>query len=172
MFDKIMQNFEKKESVNEELIKKFQETLAPDILKIWVNYGLGSIYNGFLKIINPMEYKEFVEETFFLGDKAIPIMTTGTGEIIAWVNNKYVYMLDYKENTFENLASGFDFFWEDLDNQDIPFLSGKAIEYEKVLKKNGKLNYEECFVMDKKIPATKMDIHEYLRNLVAIYGKI
>lgn len=24
-------------------------------------------------------------------------MTTGTGEIIAWVENEYIYMLDYKK---------------------------------------------------------------------------
>lgn len=172
MFDQIMQNFEKKESVSEELIKKFQQSLAPDILNIWRNYGFGSIYNGFLKIINPMEYMDFVKETFFLGNESIPIMVTGTGEIIAWVKNKYIYMLDYKENTFECLASGFDFFWEDLDHQQVPFLSGKATEYVKILKQNGRLNYEECFVMDKKIHGIKMGIHDYLKELVNNYGKI
>lgn len=171
MFDKIMQDFKKEETVDKELIKSFQETLPTDVLNIWEKYGFGSIYNGFLKIINPMDYWEFVKETFFVND-AIPIMTTGTGEIIAWVENKYIYMLDYKKNDFENLACGFDFFWEDLDNKIIKFLSAKATEYEKMLKKNGELNYEECFVMESKLSSIKMNIHEYLEKLVDIYGNI
>lgn len=171
MFDKIMQDFEKKESVDKELIKKFQTILPTDILNIWENYGFGSIYNGFLKVINPMDYLGFVKDTFFVDD-TIPIMVTATGEVIAWVENKYIYMLDYKENTFENLAFGFRFFWEDLDNKKIEFLSDKAIKYEKIVEKNGKLNYGECFVMDKKVPGVKMEIHRYLKELVTNYGKI
>lgn len=51
-------------------------------------------------------------------------------------------------------------------------LSDKAMKYQNTLKKYGKLNYEECFVMEKRLSGVKMNIHEYLEKLVDIYGKI
>ena len=169
MFDKIMQGFVIKDEVNQELIKKYERELPPDILKIWKEYGFGSICKGFLKIINTDEYLKFVKDTFFIDD-TIPIMVTGTGEIIAWVNHEYIYMIDYKKNTFECLAAGFDFWWEDLYDDTIEHLDKKRNAYEKKVNKFGELEYEECFVMDKKVSGNKMEIHEYLNKLISIYG--
>lgn len=169
MFDKIMQSFEVKDKVDAKLIKKYEKELPKDILKIWKEYGLGSICSGFLKIIDPTEYVQFVEDTFFI-QNTLPIMVTGTGEIIAWVKQKFIYMIDYKKNTFENLAAGFDFFWEDLDNRMVKHLDKKYTAYEKKVKKFGVPEFEECFVMDNKISGNKMEIHEYLEKLISIYG--
>lgn len=169
MFDKIMQGFVMKDEVNQELIKKYESELPSDILKIWKEHGFGSICKGFLKIINPDEYLKFVKDTFFIDD-TIPIMIMGTGEIIAWVEHNYIYMIDYKKNTFECLAAGFNFFWEDLYNNDVKYLDKKCAAYEKKVNKFGELEYEECFVMDKKVSGNKMGIHEYLNKLIGIYG--
>lgn len=169
MFDKVMQGFVIKEDVSPELVKKYEKELPLDILKIWKDYGLGSICSGFLKIINPDWYLKFVKETFFIDD-TIPIMVTGTGEIIAWVNHKFIYMIDYKKNTFECLACGFDFWWEDLHNDDIEHLDKRYEAYKKKVNKFGELEYEECFVMDKKVSGNKIEIHEYLNKLISIYG--
>ena len=166
-----MQDFEKYQDVDEELIKKYKDDLPEDILTIWKDYGFGSFYNGFLKVINPLDYSEFVEKTFFRKD-SIPIMTTGTGEIIAWVANEFIYMLDYVENDFENLACTFEFFWEDLDNKIIEFLCNKAQNYKKLVNERGRLEYKECFVMEKKIIGEKIDTFEYVNKLVELYGNI
>lgn len=66
--------------------------------------------NGYLKIINPDEYQELLNDTYFRGNVSIPIFVTSFGDIITFEEDKYIRSIKYKNGIFKGMASGFDFF--------------------------------------------------------------
>ena len=45
-------------AVSNETIEKYQSLLPPELLEIWKDYGYGTFFNGYLKVINPDELAE------------------------------------------------------------------------------------------------------------------
>ena len=66
-------DFIKKDDVPEELIKEYEDKLPSEVIAFWKEFGFGVFYNGYLKSINPNDYKELIEKSYFLGDVSIPI---------------------------------------------------------------------------------------------------
>lgn len=171
VLDRVMEDFEKVSDVGAELINKYKRKLPQDIIYIWENYGFGSFHNGYLKVINPEEYLELVDKTFFISG-TIPMFLTGTGQIITWYKKDGICMLIYEEEDFDILDLDFEYFWEDLQEKEVTNLSEREQEYDKIVKHKGKPGYKECFVMDKNIPGDIMEVSEYVEKLTNIYGKI
>lgn len=65
ILEKVFKDYIKFSDVDEKLISQYEEKLPQKIIYIWKNYGLGTFYNGYLKIINPNEYKELIEKHIF-----------------------------------------------------------------------------------------------------------
>ena len=59
--------------VKEKLIKEYGSRLPIEIIDIWKNYGFGTFYNGYLKVINPNDYIRILDESYFQGNVSIPI---------------------------------------------------------------------------------------------------
>ena len=53
--------------MKQEIIQKYEAVLPDEIIKIWEDYGLCTLLEGYLKLINPDEYKELLSETYFRG---------------------------------------------------------------------------------------------------------
>ena len=54
-------------------INKYKSVLSDELLDIWEEYGFGTLFNGYLRIINPKEYQELLNETYARGKVSIPI---------------------------------------------------------------------------------------------------
>lgn len=98
--DDLFDNFEKEANVNEEMIKKFKELLPEELIEVWIKYGFGSVLNGYLKIINPDEYQDVINSSYFRSSVAIPIFCTAYGDIITWEEKRYLRMIKYNKGTF------------------------------------------------------------------------
>ncbi len=101
--------------------------------------------NGYLKIINPDLFQELLTETYFRSHVAIPIFSTGMGDIIAWEENRYLRMINYRKGKFQGISAGFEFFFSDLSNDS--FLN-KYLDwnpYQEAVKRYGKPGFDECF---------------------------
>ena len=48
--------------------------------------------NGYLRVINPDDYKELVGETYFRGKESIPLFTTAFADVITWQENGFIDM--------------------------------------------------------------------------------
>ncbi|MCI9480538.1 MAG: hypothetical protein HFI21_16355, partial [Lachnospiraceae bacterium] len=70
---------EKGSKMEKGLIKKYKTILPAELLEIWENYGQGDLLDGYLRVINPEEYQELLNETYFRGKFSVPIMTTAFG---------------------------------------------------------------------------------------------
>ena len=138
-------DFKFHKSVNEETITKYKNKVPEELINVWENYGYGSLLNGYLKIINPDEYKELVEETYFRGNISVPIFSTGMGDIICWEENRYLRLIEYRKGIFKGISAGFEFFFSDLTDKRFCEKYLDSAQYNLAVEKYGVPDFEECF---------------------------
>ena len=145
--------FTKFAAMPEEVIEKYASKVPDELVELWKQYGLGFLLDGYLKIINPEEYVEFVQKTYFRG-----------------ANNDFDVMTKRMDHFIKFLDD--DSFLEDFF--DIPF-------YEEVVKEYGSLDYNQCFgfvpllVLGGKRDLTNIDkvgIKEHLDLITQITGGV
>ena len=95
--EEILNDFKKEKDMPKEVIERYRNLVPKEMIEIWEKYGLGSFLNGYLRVINPDDYKELVEETYFSGKKSIPLFTTAFADVITWQENRYIGIIFYKE---------------------------------------------------------------------------
>jgi hypothetical protein len=66
MINRILEDFNAISAVSNELINKYKTKLPEEVIMIWQEYGFGTFYNGYLKVINPDEYKSLIEKSYCL----------------------------------------------------------------------------------------------------------
>ena len=103
----MLKGFTRVAAMPQEVIEKYRDQVPAELVQIWEEDGLGTFLDGYLKVINPDEYLDLVQETYFRGDISIPIFTTAFGDIIVCEEKQYLRMIKYKDGTF-------DIFLEDL----------------------------------------------------------
>ncbi|MGI8349237.1 T6SS immunity protein Tdi1 domain-containing protein [Niallia circulans] len=139
------ENFLKHHTVDERIILKYKDKLPGELIEVWYKYGFGTLLNGFLKLINPDEYLDILERCYRRYEQAIPIFTTSMGDIIVWEKDKYVNLLNFRKGLVHIVSSGFNFFFDDLKDND--FINDELMwePYPKAYSKYGRPDYEECF---------------------------
>ena len=159
----MLKDFKKKKDMPKEIIEKYKGQVPDEIIEIWKNYGLGSFLNGYLRVINPDDYKELVEETYFRRKESIPLFTTAFADVITWQKNRYIGIIFYKEEDFDIIDSGMDFFFTDIYTEDSlrnDFFDLKL--YEKAVKKYGELEYNQSFCF---VPLLGLGVKKSIDNL-------
>lgn len=92
----------------------YEGKLPAEVIDIWRKCGFGTFYNGYLKVINPDDYKELLERSYFRGDVSIPIFATAFGDLITWEENQYTGIAQYRYGENHIIADGFKFFIGDV----------------------------------------------------------
>ncbi len=141
----MIEDFDKVADVPDELVARYEGLLPEEILDIWREYGLGTFYHGYLKVIDPREYKKLLEDTYWRGDAAIPVFATAFADLIIWQEDQYLVIVNYRKGVSHVMYDGFEFFLEDLMDGwlDEKHLSMRT--YNAAVKRYGSLAYGECF---------------------------
>ncbi|AWD89402.1 MULTISPECIES: T6SS immunity protein Tdi1 domain-containing protein [Bacillus] len=139
------ENYIKYDTVDERITLRYKDKLPAELIEVWDKYGLGTLLNGFLKVINPDEYLDILERCYMRYEQAIPIFTTSMGDIIVWEKDKYVNLLNFRKGHVHVVSSGFDFFFDDLKDND--FMNDELMwePYPEASRIYGKPDYDECF---------------------------
>ena len=127
------------------LIEKYDKLLPDEIIYLWRTYGFGTFYNGYLKVINPDEYKSLIEKSYFMGNVSIPIFATAFGDVLTWEENKYVGILKYRYNDNDIISDGFEYFYDIIYDEECAKDYFTIENYNEATKKYGSLEYDECF---------------------------
>lgn len=181
MTHEIFNNFKLVSKVDTELIDKYEKDLPSELINVWKQYGFGEIMDGYLKIINPEDYIETLEMSYYASDKAIPVMVTGFGDLIVWESNKYLMMIKYKDSDIECLSSTMEWFWDDLSDEEYTNDYFELRQYKKAVTKLGELTFEECFGYtpllgmggSKKIAnLDKVMVREHIEVITSLTGRI
>ena len=130
---------------DENIIRKYSESIPALLMEIWKKYGFGTFFGGYLKVINPDDYMDLLKESYFRGDVSIPILATAFGDIITWEEGQYIRIVRYRYNNFELMIGRFDLFLKLLDDKGFLRRFFKLDDYARATEKYGDLAYDECF---------------------------
>ena len=146
MSGNVFDGFQKYKDVDEVILEKYKKLLPDEFLEIWKKYGFGTILNGYIKIVDPMDYQDILDVSYFAAPVSIPVMVTAFGDIITWEDNRYLVLVKYKNRAIKVISATFKYFWEDLITSNR--LKNEIFEldkYEEVLKSKELLEFDECY---------------------------
>lgn len=138
-------DFVKIADVPENIIREYESRLPSAFINFWKTYGFGTFYHGFLKSINPHDYQELLEQSYFQGNVSIPVFATAFGDLITWEKNRFVGIVKYRYGDNEVISAGTDYFFEDLENGEYDDDEFSSRQYGKAVEKLGIPEYDECF---------------------------
>ena len=150
--EEILNDFKKEKEMPKEVIEKYRNLVPKEMIEIWEKYGLGSFLNGYLRVINPDDYKELVEETYFRGKESIPLFTTAFADVVTWEEDELIGMIEYKTLDVNAIWEGMDNFFELLSNKRFLEKNFELEMYNKALKLYGEVGYEDCYCFVPVIP--------------------
>lgn len=94
--------------VPREIVDEYRGRVPDELIEVWGTYGYGTFGEGFLRIIDPKLYEAEVGDCIgkTQGDGiAIPVMTTGLGDLITWEPSAGVIGILYREIRTVGLGS-------------------------------------------------------------------
>ena len=138
-------DFIKVADISEELIKEYEDKLPVEVIDFWKEYGFGTFYNGYLKVINPNDYMELLEKSYYMGNDSIPIFATGFGDLITWEEKEFVGIVKYRYGDSNIICAGFEFFFKNLTDGYYDKKHLSIQKYKAAVKKLGSLEYDECY---------------------------
>lgn len=131
------------------LIARYRDQLPPEVLGVWEQYGFGSFCAGYLKVVNPQEYVDLLNDTCQLTNSPVPpsalvLFATGMGDLLIWEGG-FLSILDYRHSRTDIISKGTHFFFADLADD---YLLGKKLRWQPYLAARAQLGepaYDECF---------------------------
>jgi hypothetical protein len=141
----IFNHFKLEEKVPISTVEKYKERIPSEIVDIWKQYGFGSVLQGYLKIVNPDKFQDLLEDVYIRYQEAIPLFATSMGDIIVWEKGRYLNLLNFRKNEVHVISAGFDFFFEDLNDE--AFLDEELnwFPYPEAVRRYGEPEFDECF---------------------------
>ncbi|MBC2048191.1 T6SS immunity protein Tdi1 domain-containing protein [Listeria booriae] len=145
----IFDDFKMVLAVKEDLKIQYADKIPNAMMELWNEFGFGSCMGGYLKIVNPEEYKEILTESYLRSENTIALFATSMGDLILLETeadgDTYVVMVNYRWGKTKVLASNFDYFLRFLEEDEFRDRALEWYPYQEAKEKNGTPAYEECF---------------------------
>ena len=150
--------------VPREIVDEYRGRVPDELIEVWENYGYGTFGEGFLRIIDPKLYEAEVGDCIgkTQGDGiAIPVMTTGLGDLITWEPRVGFIAIMYRLGDTQALGRTFDglilFLEDEILLEDL-----KAEIFPKAVEAHGELPYDQSFIF---VPLLSMGGKAKVENL-------
>lgn len=140
----VLEDFKLVEKVSEEILGEYRAKLPEEMINFWTKYGFGTFMEGYFKSVDPIEYKDILEDTSERYTDGIVLFTTGMGDLIIW-SDGYVRLLNYRYGIVKTIMSKFKFFFQSLESEKFKNDYLMWNSYQESVKKLGIPAYDECF---------------------------
>uniref|UniRef100_UPI0028E8AE3D GAD-like domain-containing protein n=1 Tax=Microbacterium aurum TaxID=36805 RepID=UPI0028E8AE3D len=134
--------------VPREIVDEYRGRVPDELIEVWENYGYGTFGEGFLRIIDPKLYEAEVGDCIgkTQGDGiAIPVMTTGLGDLITWEPSVGFIAIMYRLGDTQALGRTFEglilFLEDEILLEDL-----KAEIFPEAVAAHGELPYDQSFI--------------------------
>jgi hypothetical protein len=143
--EKVFSDFKLYEMVTKDIIDKYKDKLGEDVIEVWEKYGFGSTFKGYLKIINPDNMQELLEETYIMPFDEIPVFVTSIGDIIACDSRGNFVIVDYRHQRIKILWTQRKIRWKSFLDDYYQERYWQWYPYFEAVEKYGEPEYDECF---------------------------
>ncbi|MEO3946602.1 T6SS immunity protein Tdi1 domain-containing protein [Gorillibacterium sp. CAU 1737] len=140
-----LRDFVPHKTISATTIEKYRDKVPHDIVKVWEQYGTGSIKNGYIKWIDPDEYADLVTISYFRGEGSIPLFATSMCDIITFEENKYLRLVKYRKGGFSIIPTSLTLFFSDLLDEAFCNRHLDWAPYGEAIDRLGIPSYEEGF---------------------------
>ncbi|SIO00914.1 T6SS immunity protein Tdi1 domain-containing protein [Chitinophaga niabensis] len=138
-------NFQFELSPENGLVEKYRPLLPEKLISFWQEHGFGTIADGYLKIVNPDDLEPSLREIYSpVYKNPIVMFATGLSDLIIWENN-YTILLDPRHGTSKVLESGFEYFFEDINDADYINDDLEGANYFSAKERSGPVAFDECY---------------------------
>ena len=131
--------------MEQKLIQKYETSLPNDLVDIWQEYGLATLLDGYLRVINPEAYQELLDDIYFRGKISVPILATAFGDIITLEEGQYIGIVKYKNGSFAIITKNFKRFMQNLEDEYFQDKYFQIPQYVEAVKRLGEIEQDECF---------------------------
>lgn len=105
----------------------------------------GVLLDGYIRFVEHKQLIPLLDAGYSRCNEAIPFAITAFGEILTWERNKYICKVSFPEGHSEVLASGAQFFFDDLLDKKYAEKCFHINLYCNATKELGQLDEDECF---------------------------
>lgn len=113
--------------------------------KIQEMSGQGTLLDGYIRFADGKLLAPLLEAGYSHCKGALPFAITALGEILTWEQDKYICRLSFPEDRSDVLASGAQFFFDDLRDQEYAEKCFRIGLYRDAVRELGQLDEDECF---------------------------
>ncbi len=111
MSNDLFNDFRFTENPSTTIIEKYKGKLDSKVLDIWQEYGFGEILNGYIKIVNPDNYKDLLQKSWSdYNENYFVLFATGMGDLIV-KKDDFLYFLDFRHRNIEVAGKDYDIFF-------------------------------------------------------------
>ena len=127
------------------LISKYSSLLPEKLLHVWQESGFGTAVDGYLKIVNPDDFNDLLNELYTpVYANPVVMFATAMADLVIWENN-YTILLNCRYGISKIIESGFKYFLEDVYDEDFIADELKGGNYLKAKNQYGDIAFDECF---------------------------
>ena len=171
------------EKVEKKLIDNYKNKLPEELLDFWKHYGFGTYMDGYLKIINPDEYQNSLNESYKNSDNEIVFAITSFSDYLVWTGDS-IRLIKFRYGTYNIIENDDDMTWFfDMDLADDSYIRDNLFmkNYGLAKEKLGELAYDECYGYVPILAAggaekienlQKVKIKEHISIIAQLAGKI
>lgn len=134
--------------MNKSIYSQYFDKLPSELCE----YSGGSfLANGLIRLCDPDRYSLLLKDGYAEED-VIAFATTALGDLLVWEKGKYINVVSFSRHKVCVVSSGFEFFFDDLKDNDFLKKYFDYEVYEKLVETLGECDEDECYVMSP-IPA-------------------
>lgn len=158
---KLPRDFTPSRPMPQEVIEQYRDRVSPELVEFWLEHGLGSFANGFMKAINPLGVSGALERLFEGTPVAedVPVFATAFGDLITYsdASPEYTeenygsgtyYGINFQRRVISEMGVRLPLLMHDVTGG---FFQKEMLSphgYIEAMKTNRKLRLHECFVRD------------------------
>lgn len=134
---------------SQEFLAQYHSLVPPEMMEVWEKYGFGTLCNGYLKIVNPDDFVDLLNDTYQLTStpaSAPPVVlfATAMGDLVIWEMD-YISIVNYRYGEVNIVSKAIKLFFRVLPEESFLVERLRWEPYPAARERLGEPAYDECF---------------------------